>query len=82
MKKAKLDLDLDGLRVDSFDTTAEPGAGRGTVRAHEAVGAEAAAAACTCRGTCLCDTAYYYCGTGPYTIYSCEYTANRSCHTA
>ena len=71
-------LDLDTLAVDSFTTAAEDGA-RGTVRAHESV-PDAAARGCTCLGTCLCPTAYYNCGTGPYTIYSCEYTANNSCH--
>jgi len=72
----KRTLDLDGLAVDSFATEAAA-ADRGTVRAHEDL---FAAAACTCQGTCLCPTAYYYCGTGPATIYSCDYTANRSCH--
>ena len=72
----KRKLDLDGLAVDSFETEAAA-ADRGTVRAHEEV---LAAPGCTCQGTCLCPTAYYYCGTGPATIYSCEYTANRSCH--
>ena len=74
---AKRKLDLDGLAVDSFETEAA-GAARGTVRAHE--DGLFAAKGCTCQGTCLCQTAYYYCGTGPETIYSCEYTANRSCH--
>ncbi|HSU15093.1 pinensin family lanthipeptide [Longimicrobium sp.] len=71
-------LDLDTLAVDSFATAAEDGA-RGTVRAHENE-PDVAARGCTCQGTCLCPTAYYNCGTGPYTIYSCEYTANNSCH--
>jgi hypothetical protein len=74
-KKRK--LDLDGLAVDSFETEAAA-AGRGTVRAHDdnLFGVKG----CTCQGTCLCQTAYYYCGTGPATIYSCDYTANQSCH--
>lgn len=72
----KRKLDLDGLAVDSFATQAAPPA-RGTVHAHDddVLGVKG----CTCQGTCLCDTAYYYCGTGPFTIYSCDYTANRSC---
>ena len=74
---AKRKLDLDRLAVDSFETEAAA-AGRGTVRAHdhELLGAKPG---CTCQGTCLCQTAYYYCGTGPFTIYSCDYTANQSC---
>ena len=84
----KLSLDLDTLAVDSFETS--PGAEdvRGTVRAHadtaRADTARADTAApdgkdCTCNNTCLCETAYYNCGTGPFTIYSCDYTYNRSC---
>jgi hypothetical protein len=73
----KRKLDLDGLAVDSFETEAAS-AGRGTVQAHD--DDMFAARPCTCQGTCLCQTAYYYCGTGPYTIYSCDYTANASCH--
>ena len=74
---AKRKLDLDGLTVDSFATEAAPAA-RGTVHAHddEMLGAKPG---CTCQGTCLCATAYYHCGTGPFTIYSCDYTANNSC---
>ena len=70
-------LDLDALSVDSFATAGEDG-GRGTVRAH--VDEYAAAKGCTCQGTCLCPTAYYHCGTGRATIFSCDYTANGSCH--
>jgi hypothetical protein len=74
----KKKLDLDELAVDSF-ATAGAGSERGTVHGHDD-DVLAAAPGCTCRGTCLCDTAYYYCGTGPFTIYSCDYTANNSCH--
>ncbi|HEX6746361.1 MAG TPA: hypothetical protein VF092_03525 [Longimicrobium sp.] len=74
MRRKKLELDT--LSVDSFPTAADDG-GRGTVRAH--LDEYAAARGCTCRGTCLCPTAYYNCGTGPFTIYSCDYTANNSC---
>ena len=73
----KRKLDLDGLAVDSFETEAAA-ADRGTVRAHDD-DMFLAKPECTCQGTCLCQTAYYYCGTGPFTIYSCDYTANRSC---
>jgi hypothetical protein len=73
--QARKKLELDALAVDSFATAEESGE-RGTVLANQA-----AAKGCTCQGTCLCPTAYYNCGTGPYTIYSCDYTANASCHT-
>ena len=72
----KRKLDLDGLAVDSFETEAAA-ADRGTVRAHDDEMWDKPG--CTCRGTCLCPTAYYHCGTGPFTIYSCDYTANNSC---
>jgi hypothetical protein len=62
MKKMK--LQLDDLAVESFS----PGGGagpRGTVRAR---------GDCTQGDTCVCDTAYAVCGTGPATIYSCDET--------
>ena len=67
----KLQLRLETLEVESFRTADAPGRPAGTVRGQDAP--------CTCYDTCLCQTAYYYCGTGPFTIYSCDYTANRSC---
>ena len=67
----KLKLQLENLSVDSFPVTPRESDGDGTVEAH--------AKACTCNNSCLCPTAYYNCGTGPFTIYSCDYTANRSC---
>ncbi|HEX8696687.1 MAG TPA: hypothetical protein VF746_29990 [Longimicrobium sp.] len=73
--RKKLSLDLEALAVDSFATSKGDGE-KGTVRAHDE---DMDAPACTCQGTCLCPTAYYHCGTGPFTIYSCEYTNNRSC---
>ena len=73
---AKKKLELDTLAVASFDT-GDARDGRGTVRAHD--DEMLAAKGCTCQGTCLCPSAYYHCGTGPYTIYSCDYTANASC---
>jgi len=69
--KKKVTLELEALSVESFATTADAEEPRGTVHA--------AAQDCTCKHSCLCETAYYYCGTGPATIYSCDYTANRSC---
>jgi len=78
----KQKLDLDRLAVDSFETTVAPDGDRGTVRAHESGDAPNPTPpeyACTCANTCLCKTAYYHCGTGHYTIYSCDYTGNASC---
>jgi len=77
-------LDLDGLSVDSFETTAAPDDARGTVRAYESGDAPNPTPpeyACTCAATCLCKTNYYYCGTGHHTIYSCDFTVNASCIT-
>ena len=67
----KLRLEVESLSVDSFDTEAE-GKTRGTVQAY---------AGCTWFATCLCPTAYYYCGDGYHTLYSCEYTHNELCNT-
>lgn len=69
--RKKLSLELDGLRVDSFETSPREKEERGTVLAN--------AAACTCFASCLCRTAYYYCGDGYHTIYSCDYSYNQSC---
>lgn len=69
--RKKLSLDVDALSVSSFPTAARD-EGRGTVRA--------AADDCTCKASCACPSAYYYCNTNPVnTIYSCHYTANVSC---
>ena len=74
MKKTRLSLDT--LAVDTFT------AGQGTVHAHEIQPTPPEYdVPCTCALTCLCKTAYYNCGTGYYTIYSCDYTANASCLT-
>jgi uncharacterized OsmC-like protein len=80
----KQKLDLDRLAVDSFETTAAADDARGTVQAHESGDAPQPTPpeyACTCANSCLCKTAYYHCGTGHYTIYSCDYTVNGSCIT-
>lgn len=63
-------LRLDDLAVESFPT-AEADGRRGTVRGH---GED-----CTWVDTCLCETAYYHCGTGMETIHSCDYTFNDLC---
>lgn len=73
MKKMK--LGLEGLTVESF-ATGQGADARGTVRAR--------GDGCTQGDTCLCPTAYYHCGTGPATIYSCDFTevcATEFCET-
>lgn len=66
----KLTLRLESLSVESFATAA--GERRtGTVRGH---GDD-----CTWYDSCLCETAYYHCGTGPATIHSCNYTNDERC---
>jgi hypothetical protein len=65
----KLRLSADNLRVDSFPTGGTD-AHRGTVRAHSD---------CTWVDSCFCHTAYAVCGTGPATIYSCDYTNDEQC---
>ena len=65
----KLRMRVDDLRVDSFPT-ADTDARRGTVRAY---------GDCTWVDSCFCHTAYAVCGTGPETIYSCDYTADEQC---
>jgi hypothetical protein len=76
MRKTRLELDT--LAVESFDTTSVDGGTRGTVNGRE-IEPTPPEYPCTCRHSDLCKTAYYYCGTGPYTIYSCDYTQNGSC---
>jgi hypothetical protein len=79
--KKKLSLELESLAVDSFETSAAND-GHGTVHGQAALAPQPTPpeyADCTCAYSCLCKTAYYHCGTGHYTIYSCDYTANASC---
>ena len=75
--KRKLSLELDTLSVDSFATEALPEAAPGTVRAAEDEAQNVAA--CTCAYSCVCPSAYYWCGDGYQTLYSCDYTKNASC---
>lgn len=63
---AKLRMRAEDLRVDSFPTDGTD-ARRGTVRALSD---------CTVGDSCYCHTAYAVCGTGPATIYSCQYTVD------
>ncbi|WP_420125061.1 hypothetical protein [Longimicrobium sp.] len=66
----KLRLRVENLQVESFGTSAAR-RGPGTVvgRGED----------CTWMDSCLCDTAYYWCGTGMETIHSCDYTNNELC---
>jgi hypothetical protein len=77
--KKKLILELEGLAVDSFETSAGS-AGRGTVRARESDDPIEMGGGCTCDESCLCPTNAYYCATVQETAISCDYTLNGSCH--
>lgn len=66
----KLELRVESLEVESFRTGADARA-PGTVQGH---GDD-----CTWFDSCLCDTNYYQCGTGPATIHSCTYTFDERC---
>lgn len=68
MKKTR--LDPDALAVQSFRTADDRGAPRGTVHGQ---------AACTHWASCVCPTAYYHCGDGYETLYSCTYTREAPC---
>lgn len=69
----KLKLDAEEVAVESFPTGEAPAEPRGTVQA---------AAGCTYQGSCLCPSAYYYCGDGYQTIYSCDYSRDAVCPTS
>lgn len=68
----KLRLDADNVAVESFPVDAAADA-RGTVHAR---------GGCTYQASCLCPTAYYYCGDGYQTLYSCEYSKEGPCPTS
>ncbi len=80
--KKKLNLELEALTVDSFATSAAID-GRGTVRGQGGGDAPQPTppvyAGCTCAYSCVCKTAYYWCGDGYHTIHSCDYSYNDSC---
>ncbi|HEX8696683.1 MAG TPA: hypothetical protein VF746_29970 [Longimicrobium sp.] len=85
--RRKLSLELDGLRVDSFETSPRQEEARGTVRARQLDDVQPtppevydAAAPCTCWESCACPSAAYYCATVRYTAISCDYTRNTSCY--
>jgi len=70
----KLRLDAEKVAVESFPVDeAASEDGRGTVHAQ---------AGCTYQRTCLCPTAYYYCGDGFQTLYSCDYSQVEPCPTS
>ena len=72
MKKKRLDPER--LAVQSFPTDgAGADAQRGTVMGYKG---------CTYAASCLCQTAYYYCGDGFQTLYSCDYSQVAPCPTA
>jgi hypothetical protein len=62
----KLELTLDSLSIESFETGAAPRPEAGTV--------EAQAAGCTDPNTCRCNTSIAVCGTIASTLYSCPQT--------
>ena len=62
----KLELQLDALGIESFETGAVPRPEEGTV--------EAQAMACTDPASCRCPTAIINCGTIASTAYSCRRT--------
>lgn len=68
MKKTR--LNPDELSVETFQPAKDGTETRGTVHG---------AAACTHWDSCLCKTAYYYCGDGYQTLYSCTYTHEAPC---
>jgi hypothetical protein len=68
----KLRLNADDVAVESFPTGESPAPPRGTVHG----------AACTYDRTCLCPSAYYYCGDGYQTLYSCDYSKDAVCPTS
>lgn len=69
----KLKLNADDVAVDSFPTGGARAERRGTVRG---------AAGCTYQASCLCPSAYYYCGDGYQTLYSCDYSKEQVCVTS
>jgi hypothetical protein len=71
--RKKLSLELDALSVDSFATDGAQRARRGTVEGY---------GACTCRASCVCPSAIYWCADIAETVYSCDYTHNASCWTS
>jgi hypothetical protein len=66
----KLKLHIDSLEVDSFRPEAGAAEERGTVHGQ---------GPCTHWDSCVCPTAYYHCGDGYQTLYSCTYTHEEPC---
>lgn len=76
--KKKLTLDVDALAVASFKTADGEGE-PGTVHGRGVDPTPPEYFDCTCARSCDCPSAYYWCGDGYYTLYSCKYTQNESC---
>jgi len=68
MKKTR--LNVDALAVETFHTADGREQPRGTVHAN---------VECTHWRSCVCPTAYYHCGDGYQTLYSCDYTYVAPC---
>ncbi len=68
--KKKLPLRVDSLAVESFSLSERDAPPRGTVHGQ---------ALCTHWDSCVCPSAYYHCGTGRATGYSCDYTRVAPC---
>ena len=62
----KLELALDSLAIESFETGAAPRPEAGTVEARQQ--------GCTDPDTCKCNTSIWACATIPATAYSCRQT--------
>ena len=62
----KLELALESLSIESFETGAAPRPEAGTVEGQEF--------ACTDPATCKCPTSIWACATIPATAYSCPRT--------
>jgi hypothetical protein len=72
MKKTRLDPER--LEVESFPTAdGQHAPPRGTVHGEQAD------VPCTHWKSCVCPTAYYHCGDGYQTLYSCDYTRAEPC---
>ncbi len=72
MRAKKLSMNVETLSVDSFETSEAPRQ-RGTVEGH--------AGECTCKASCACPSAPYWCAEAYQTLISCDYTHNQSCIT-
>ena len=70
----KISLDLDALRVESFETTTDARTARGTVRGAESAEPTEATHCGSCEASCGPTFCLFTCGQ------SCEPTCGDSCH--